>query len=100
MGVQYFYCGECKEAASEYDFPKCSGPNCAELFDHPLNHGFYCDKCICDCKDVKYTRRNRVFCSKDCYKEYKEEKAKEKAEKIKAKEIIQVKKNSKFDIPK
>lgn len=97
MGVDYLYCGECRECLHEDDFSVCH--YCLEPFEHPSNHGFYCIKCEDKCKPTRKTREH-LFCSKDCLLAFKEQKQKEKEEKLKNKQVIEVKRKGDFTIPK
>jgi len=44
MAIDYLYCGECKDIFYEESFPQCD--SCTELFEHPSDHGYYCDECL------------------------------------------------------
>jgi len=73
MGVDYYYCGDCRESMHSDCFPQCHF--CSETFESSSGHGIICDECIDGAvkdKDVFKSKRckDSYFCSKDCRKEW------------------------------
>jgi hypothetical protein len=90
MGQDFEYCGECEECVPDDNLCMCS--ECGQEINHPCGHGFYCIDCISHCKYAN-EKRSKLFCDKQCYKQWKESKAKKQQEIINAKERFQNKKN-------
>ncbi len=94
MGVDYYYCGECRECIYEENFTRCHNENCDNEYDHRCGHGRYCIDCGLE-KKMFIEIDERYFCNKKCYKVYKKENDKELIEKDKVKqekELIMLKK--------
>ncbi len=70
MGVDYDYCGECRECLHEDEFPICG--NCEYEYDHKCGHGRYCIDCGLK-KKIFIEIDEMYFCNKKCYKIFKKE---------------------------
>ena len=80
MGVDYLYCGECRECYHEDDFPKCNRESCFDdWFEHSSGHGYYCIDC--GLKEKVFIEIDEMyFCNKKCHRIYEKEREKEEAE--------------------
>lgn len=91
MGVDYHYCGDCRESMHEDCFRQCYYEGCSELFESSSGHGFICNDCLDAAvkdKDIFKSKRcdDAYFCSKDCRKEWIKE-FKEQAKDIRKCEV-------------
>lgn len=75
MGVDFYYCGECKQCFSSECFPDCI--HCGQPFEHPCKHGLYCIDCGKKKEIWIEPEEDRFFCNKECYKKYKEKRNEE-----------------------
>lgn len=88
-------CGECKRYLHESNFNVCENENCYGLSEHPRNKGYYCKECDINNKISRY-RKGHIFCSLECYKEWREKDKKEKEEKKRIK--LERLENNKFEV--
>ncbi len=96
MGVDYEYCGECRECLYEGEFTRCHNENCDNEFWHPCDHGRYCIDCGIE-KKLLIMIDDMYFCNRKCYRIYKKESDKELMEEERKKQdeqLIQLKKIS------
>jgi len=72
MGVDFLYCGECRECFNSECFPNCYCESCDESFEHPSGHGYYCIDCGIE-EDKFIEVDNNYFCNDECYQTHKKE---------------------------
>jgi|SRR5271165_6773683 len=91
MGVDYHYCGNCRESQYEGNFRQCHYEGCCERFESDSGHGYICNDCLDDAvkdKEVFKSKRcdDAYFCSKRCRKDWIKE-FKEQAKDIRKCEV-------------
>ncbi|HRP37865.1 MAG TPA: hypothetical protein PLS50_08730 [Candidatus Dojkabacteria bacterium] len=91
MGVDYHYCGTCRESLHADCFRQCYYEGCCELFENSSGHGYICEDCIdvaVKKNEVFKSRRcdDAYFCSKECRNEWIKE-FKERAKDIRKCEV-------------
>jgi hypothetical protein len=76
MGVDYNYCGECKQCLHSDYFPDCRRENCGEEYEHPSGHGYYCVDCgLENGIFIGSLLKEKFFCNAKCKRLHKKEHA-------------------------